>query len=1216
MGWTKQQEDAINSTDRSVIVSAAAGSGKTAVLVERVIRLITNPENPVSADRIIIVTFTKDAAAELRQRLNVKIQEKINKNPDNRFLLKQYILFQNAKISTIDSFCFDIIRNNSEKLDITSGFSVLDETRGLLLESQSAEETMQLWSSEHTKEYSFLYDKFCTRDDSGIKDVILEINKFLGSMPDRNLWLENTKNEFLKDDLKDTVYYQKFIESSRLQLKTAKSLAEKNELSIPEIFRFADDEKIQDMRKKLEKNIEEDLNIIDSCINSLKTGKVPEVKFSQLTRGVKNLSPHYADARDKYKAIVSDYESSADAILKDIEETKDVFLILYDMMFDFYRIIWEHKCRKDTLSFDDGEKLVIQMLSEYDKNDKTKIVPSAFARELSEKYDVIMIDEYQDSNNKQDIIFKFLSRNFSAENNQYGENVFLVGDVKQAIYQFRLANPDNFINTLKSSEPYSKASDSMNVSISLNKNFRSSPEVIDYVNYVFENLMSKKCGDMEYTENEKLYFGADAEYPEKNPERKTQIIIFESNEDIPEDSEDNQYDESLLEDVTVESEAVAETISRMIKEKYPVSLRDGRKRPCEPKDFCILLREAKYSSSAFIESLKRRGVYAKGEEKKGYLKSREIVILLDILRIIDNPLLDIPAVAVMMSPMFVFNAQEISEIRAVDMHQPIYLNVQKICEPDYEATEELKEKCINFQETIKTFRMYSIVYTLEELIEKIYDTTDFLSIMQQFIDGERKKANLRTLMQYAKNYESNSTNESGGGLSGFLRYIDIVQSNKTDFAQGKISALSENFVSIKTIHKSKGLEYPFVFLARTDIKFKTTVKKPVICGQNNTIGFRLNEPHILRCFKTVPFDMLAGNMKKKIISEELRLLYVALTRAKQKLFITLNKDARNSNMGNKLRITELFSVFQANKFDIKETALYAQSLGDWIWLTIMANEKFSDINNKYNLSLPTKEVSPVFKDNLFDISYFSSSDIQKENKKSENSEFNVNPEIVKSIENIMNYQYDFTRSKISSTMSVTQLISMNDASDEEDIILKKPAFLMSDVKSADGSQRGSAIHTFLQFFDIDSGIEDIECEIQEMADKNYLSEDEARLIETDKIKGFFKSSVYKRMKSAVKIERERKFTLEMKDLSYKPAVQSDFIDSDGLIRGIVDLIIHEPDGLVIVDYKSNRGLSEKGFINKYYEQLAIYKSAVELIYGQNVKECIIYSIELQKEIKL
>lgn len=1207
MPWTSQQLDAINSSGRSVIVSAAAGSGKTAVLVERVIRQITDEKNRIPADKIIIVTFTNDAASELRQRLNLKLQEEISKSSDSRFLLKQYTLFQNAKISTINSFCFDIIRNNAEQLDITSGFTILEGTKEEVMKNQAIDDTLELWSKSEAQKYNLLYDRFCLKDDSGIKDVMKEIITFLESLPSRETWLDNTEKELKNPNPENSVYYRQFIQKYERELNNALNLAMQNRNLIQSNLKYSLDTK---PLTNITNQCEDDIDVINSCIKSLKGNFIPEISFKNLIKGIRDICPEYAENREQYKKTASNYVKNISYIKDDIKDTAEVFSAVHEILLDFYRIFWKAKCQKNAISFDDGEKLVINMLSDTDENGR--IIQSPLAKELSEKYEIIMIDEYQDSNDKQDLIFKLLSKNFTPEKGTYGDNVFLVGDVKQSIYRFRLANPDNFINTLKSSVPYTENPDAKNVSVFLNRNFRSSPETINYVNYIFSNLMSEKCGDIEYDDDEKLYFGAESEYPSPDPRRKPEIIIIKDN-DKPDDNENDDDDDNnksrviQKETVTAESECIAEKIAGMIKSGYEVNLKDGKTRPCEPKDFCILTRKTKFSS-AFIESLKRRGIYARGEEKTGYLKSREISILLDILRIIDNPLLDIPATAVMMSPMFMFTAQEIAEIRAFDKNTSIYVNIQNVCENQYDIPEAVRNKCIVFRDTIRGFRNYSVTHSIEELIEEIYDSTDFLSIMQQFIDGEKKKANLRMLIQYAKGYEQNSSLENTGGLSGFLRYIESIQSSDSDLPQGKISAVSENFVSIKTIHKSKGLEYPFIFLVRTDSEILKDNKKTVICSPENTIGFKLNYPETMTSIKTLPFEILYTSAEEKKKSEELRLLYVALTRAKQKLFISLPINKKYAE-----KLTNLANNHLAkNNFSIVKTAPFAESLGEWIWLTLFVHEKFSGINSTLNLEIE----SPVlFSDDLFSISLFSESDIKKTSEEIPRDSIpEASPEAVERLRNIMNFSYNLSRSEIPSKMSVTQLIS--DENDSGEITLKQPEFMLQNQDNQTGTERGTIIHKFLQFFDFSIDVSDIEDEIQNMVDKNYFTESEAELLPREPVRAFLNSPLFKRIKSAVRTEREREFMIQANEINYKNIRKSDFLSSDGMIIGVIDLIIHEPDGLVIVDYKSNRTSSESNLKRKYSGQLSIYKNAVEIIYKKPVKEVLIYSTELARTIKL
>jgi len=1195
--WTNQQEDAIKSTGRSVIVSAAAGSGKTAVLVERITRQLIDRQNPISADKIIIVTFTKDAAAELRRRLNSELQKKISSNPDDCFLLKQYTLFQNSVISTIDSFCFNLIRNNAEQLDITSGFSALDDTKDKVIQNKAIEDTMELWSKKYPDKYDILYDRFCTGNDENIKNIIKEMSLFLDSVPFREKWLDDTEKELKKENITDSVYYDMFLKYAQKNIRNALRLTQKNLYLIESHIRNIIDS--SDLPVLYER-LDEDTNAIRLCSKALENGIITNAEF-QRTSGLKdgkNVCNKYGENRKEYKNLCQ-LKKQFECLKNDIKETADIFPVIHEILLDFYRILWEEKCKKNVISFSDGERLAIEMLS--DTNENGIIIQSELAKELSEKYDIIMIDEYQDSNNKQDMIFKLLSKNFVPEGKKYGSNVFLVGDLKQSIYRFRLANPDNFKNTLEhDSKPYSENSKEKNVSVLLNKNFRSSPEVIDYVNYVFENLMSEKCGDVDYNKSNRLNFGDESEYPIPDPERKTEIIIISTPDNEPEDDDENENNIiSEKNSVTAESECIAEKINLMLKNHYNVNTSDGS-RPCEPRDFCILMRSAKTKSAYFVESLKRRGIDSRGEEESGYLKSREISILLDILRIIDNPLLDVPAVAVMMSPMFMFTSQDIAEIKAAGKDSHIYMNVRSICEDEYKVSEQIKNKCLDFSKDIQDFRMYSIIYSIGELIEKIYDTTDFLSIMQQFIDGEKKKANLRKLIQYAKSYEENASFDSAGGISGFLRYIETIQTGNFDLSQGKISLMSENFVSIKTIHKSKGLEYPFIFLAGTDSKFHSDNDNITVCGLYNTAGFKFYYPDTVRRVKTIPFEMINDYEKEKQKSEELRLLYVALTRAKQKIFITMNMNNKTIS-----GIKNLSESFYLNNGNTKKSAVDVKGIGEWIWLTIIVHEKFREINEKFSLEIDNE---PVFNNDYFKISYYSG--YTEINQKQNDSVFPVNTEKLEKIRKITNFNYDISDSEIPSKMSVTQLIS--DENPSEEISLKEPSFMLEEKQSADGAERGTIIHKFLHFFDLSCNTENLDDEIQILIDKNHLTEAEAELLPHDKIKTFLNSELFMRMKNAVRIERERNFMIRASELKYRNDKKSDFLKSDGMVTGMIDLVIHEPDGLVIADYKSNKIYSEYSFKAKYAGQLEIYREAAEIIYGKPVKEVLIYSTELGK----
>ena len=1211
MAWTQQQQNAIDARNTSLIVSAAAGSGKTAVLTERLIKLISDKDSGIRADRMIVVTFTNDAASELKNRLDAKLREQINEHPDDKHLLKQQVLLQNAVISTINSFCFDLIRDNMGEIGVTSGFSVLDETDNKVLRARAMEELINYYSRNEYDKISFMYDKFCIKDEKRLVEVIERADNFLSSVALRENWLDRAVDMYSKE-FRESVYFESLIKNMISELEKALKLADDNIGLISKIF----PDMSTSAAEKSYAQAEEDYDIISDLLAVFRCSRLPDdaeavraQSFADLVRVGK--TPHdkglrdiYKKKRDIIKKTAAKVVNSIMSVESDYRESGEVTIILAEMLRKYHELIWEKKCEKNALSFDDGERIALELLAEEDENGG--IIRTEIAERIADYYDIIMIDEYQDSNNKQDLIFKLISKEFKRDKNKeplYGSNVFLVGDVKQSIYRFRLANPRNFINTLHCSEPYSAESICKNQAITLNKNFRSSPQVIEFVNGVFSQIMSEKCGDIEYNDDEKLYFGAQ-QYSDENADKRVTHIAFIN--DDPSDDEDDEKSEKADKEVMYTAAKIAD----MLKSGELVTDKNGNERPCRPSDFCILVRNNAYIN-AFAEELKRIGVPAKGSEESGYLKSREIAVLIDLLRVISNPLQDISVAAVMTSPMYMFSVSDLSVIRSHDKKRALFPIIRGIADGEYEECDDmfLRGRCMDFLNSIDAFRLDSVTMTLGELIGEIYDSTDFISVMQLYSDGEKKRANLRALIQYAQNYESTAAFDGTGGLNGFLRHLDRVIENG-DYAQGKVSASSGDYVSILTMHRSKGLEFPFVFIAETSVNVKFD-SKPVMCSSDGRIGYVLYDPKLYRKYKTFQQVMLTAEEERDTRSEEMRLLYVAMTRAQQKLFINLKCGEKALKRVNS--ITESCSVHIG---EIDDAVEEAKSFSDWIWASIIRGKHFSEIAERLELSKPEINSGGFYMDGLYDYEFVESIDFMEEQKEQDETETEPDEKILSDMRAIISFSYDKTLSETPAKLSVTEITKkLKENDDVFDFKLKRPKFKSKSSKLS-GAERGTAIHTFFQYCNFENAINETEAEIKSVTEKGYISKAEAESISIENVKAFFESDLYKRICNASSYVREKKFMVAVSQLDVSNDTLDKLKKSDGMIKGIIDLMFEEKDGIVIVDYKSDRGISLQKLKERYSMQLRLYKAAIELTTGKKVKEAYLYSFELKKYVSV
>ncbi len=1215
MEWTSQQQNAIDARNCSVIVSAAAGSGKTAVLTERLVQLLADPDSGVRADRIVVVTFTNDAASELKKRLGSKLRELINNDPGNIHLIKQQVLLQSAHISTINSFCFELLRDHTSDQGITSGFSVLDEADESVLRAAAMEDTLNYCTENYYDDISYLYDRFCIRGTASLKAVINSIDKFLASAALREKWLNDAADEYEKDFLK-SVYFRSLCDSCLKKLRKAYKLAEEKLDSVPDIF---DDLELPQVKKFLDQAHEDKDRVFelmrifendcfpdsDQINNALNFGSRKSVK-KDIPRNIA-LWDLYDEKRKLIVKTVKEIAGSISSAESSFSESAEITGILVRFVRIFQDNVWKRKCEKNAISFDDGERLALELLISYDENGN--IIQSDTAKSVSQTIDLIMIDEYQDSNNKQDMLFKLLSKNYKQDSSgqpMYGDNVFLVGDVKQSIYGFRLANPKNFIATLRNSVRYDPDSAEPNQFIFLNKNFRSYPEVIDFINNFFSAVMSEKCGDIEYNADEMLYLGAPEYSPD--PSRKTHFAFI-----CEDPSDDNEADDHIVKtsDDKVDSEAVytAAKIADMLKSGFPVALKDGKTRPCQPSDFCILVRK-NYLMKAYVKQLQALGIPVKGSDEKGYLRSREITILLDLLRIISNPLLDVPLTAVMVSPMYMFTIQEIAYIRSFNKELPMFSLLRQAADselPEF-SDESLAARIKSFLDALDSFRLDSVTMSLGELITSIYDTTDFISVMQLYSEGEKKRANLRALIQYAQNYESASAYEGSGGLSGFLRHIDrIMETN--DFPQGKVSASSGSYVTIQTLHGSKGLEYPFVFIAETSSRFKFD-SDTVMCSDDSRIGYILYDHKLVRKYRTFQHSVLLSEAESSTRSEEMRLLYVGMTRAKQQLFINLKCGEKSL-----AHTADIIEKIVINGSD-EDVILSAGSVSDWLWCWLARHCTFPEIADAVNLNteqfgLPEPEIS----DDVFSYEVFTGISQKADDLVQQNDLVQPDDSIVKRINDIIGFNYDTTLSRLPANLSVTQIAKKSSSEKAFDLQLQRPKF-MAEGGTLTGAEKGTAIHTFFQYCDFSKAQSDPSAEILRIADSGYITPSQADSISIKNVQAFFKSPLYKRICTAKKYWREKKFIAAASDLDYDEPEFLKIKDSDGMIKGIVDLLIEEEDGLVIVDYKSDRHITKAALRERYTPQIMIYKAAMELSTGKKVKEALLYSFELRDTVDI
>ncbi|MGN0690909.1 MAG: UvrD-helicase domain-containing protein, partial [Oscillospiraceae bacterium] len=963
--FTDEQEYAIQADGSFIIVSAAAGSGKTTVLIEKLIRILSDPEKPVRADSLIVVTFTNDAAGQIVRKLSKAIGKAIAEcgtAPENAekkaWLIKQQTYLGAAKISTISSFCFNLIRSHADKLGISSDFRIIDEQEEKLLLIRALEEVSDSWFSDSAKaaKISEIYSYFhYFTDNSSDKNEkyneLLGFRSFLLSIPfstERFVepWLseykkgkENSFNPF-------NTYYGSYYAKNYFPMLSDPKLLYNVRLIYSNWSTIMSDSTFPSkLGVRNSKYFTSSIDSIDMLYNKLTSGSIPDFNgdISSLTAAdwdnaaeCMNISGDLfrTDLSSKMTIIKSickkakideataltiaesfAYITKVKSRISEIfpctsDELKEDYVRHYDrlsLIIEFLDAVNECfdklKAEKNGLSFSDGELLALRLLGKLDGN---SIVKTETAEELSKEFKLILIDEFQDSNDLQDMIFRLLSPNGTSDSE--GKNMFVVGDIKQSIYYFRLANPKLFYGYLKASVPYPGDPDSDKPrKILLNKNFRSSKSVIDFVNLVFGRLMTDEMGGINYDDTQKLIYSGEV-WEEQNPDADelvgaadTEILLvdkrntpFSFNAPKKDEGSEEKSDDPKAEDSSNSNDDTSETIleAQAVALKIHMLLEEHPKLTC--RDICILCPTNK-EPPIFAEALMRLGIRASLDNRSEYIASREISIILNMLKILDNPHNNTAMAGVLMSPIFMFSADDAAVMNVLREKRSYYYAVKRAAEnksyitdnPEvqFADADHIHEICRNFIGIYEHLKKYAAVMGLEDIIRKIYSETGIIEMMSLYPNGETRRANLKLLPRYAAAYEKNVACGTGG-IYGFIRYVDAVAPNKSiDFSSGSSSSESDNAVAIKTIHKSKGLEYPVVFLCKT-FKAPFNPSGNIYYSIKNGAAFYETDSKSRTGYASLPALIIGKEEKLEQTSEHLRLMYVAMTRAKCKLFIS------------------------------------------------------------------------------------------------------------------------------------------------------------------------------------------------------------------------------------------------------------------------------------------------------------------------------------------
>lgn len=1283
VSWTPEQSDAINVKNRASVVSAAAGSGKTAVLVEKLLRILSDRDDPVSADRIVVVTFTNDAAAQMKQRLCAKLAEAAEQDPENDWLVSQQSLIPSAKISTIHSFCFDMIRGNAALIGVDAGFRVLDQSEDDAISAQAAENVFDEWFSEHTEDMKRLTEFFCpdSRNEEKLAAIIPPLRKKFLALPFPKQHMEDiaaayehtaellervcedesdvsAKSTLLADPLisyyikSSSARLNKYIDAadeatiklineysriiSEIELhsqssETAYKDTTDNIRKARDIITAleADSTKTEYIRRKLMSDdfyifsgntfTPEKITLSKAFKYKVKytgSSKAETVKPDVNTDLIDTEKGRRKAALDSIKKLMGRYTFSD--ILTDYTRHGQICRLLFALMSDIFAEEKRLRSEKNALSFSDAEQLAVELLCTRDNDGN--ITPTPLAKELSDYFNIVMIDEFQDSTAVQELIFRMLSKGGSAI--APGTNFFAVGDVKQSIYRFRCSDPTIFLANIRESVDYADDGSTERSRIYLNRNFRSSHGVVEFVNAVFGAIMSEENGSVVYDDTAMLIEGAaigDIYGP-------TEIITLppsvtpeeETEEDEADDDSDDNEDDKLSSVDIIEAKCTAVRIKELLENEHITE--NGEERPVRPSDICILMRGVK-KAGIYVSCLEELGISVQGPAEESYLGSREISVLINLLRCIDNCTLDVPMTSVLMSPMFMFTAEDMARLR-VRRTSSVYNDILLSASGRKEVPEELQKRCAKFLETFGRLREYAAVHTAAELIDFIYSRTDFMAVISVYKDSAKKKANLRLLPIYAEKFDKNGS----GGLSGFLRFIDSMLRNKKDFeAASAVSSISDS-VSIKTIHKSKGLEYPFVFLCRSFVKFNLrdtngkTVFSPFPDGSGSSVGFRITDSGKYAVYESFPREVLSEMLKKSQRDEEMMLLYVALTRAKYKLFITRRSDdepvTSKKTVGD--RRAELAALIRrdSGKYDCRDAAGECMCMEQWLDIALSLFEK-SDAENEKHLG----ECRVIFTDGKLSENDDKTDDIFVRAMPDENR--------AKLFRENLADNYDRTLSVTASKLTVSEIAKKHEPKFRrffgEAVRERKAKKAVTGISAAD---RGTAVHSFMQFCDIkklaetspESRDEAVVSEAKRLCSQGHLTAKQAECADPAIIGKFLDSDLCGRIIRSENVMREKKFLVKIADLCIDKQILDNsglmvYNETEGMLQGVADLIFEENGSLVLADYKTDRYVTPEELKERYSMQLYLYAKALSLIFNKPVTEACLYSFELGTAVK-
>ncbi|MDX5680469.1 helicase-exonuclease AddAB subunit AddA, partial [Clostridioides difficile] len=1139
--WTKEQLEVIESRECNLLVAAAAGSGKTAVLVERIIQMITSRENPIDIDKLLVVTFTNAAASEMRERIGDAIGKALDENPENKHLQNQLVLLNKSSITTIHSFCLDVIKSNFHRVSLDPNFRIGDQTECAILKQEAIEEVFEDLYEERDEGFLNLVESYAERGgDKEVQDIILGIYSFAMASPEPKKWLIDSAERFNIDenfDFSQSIWARAILDTVKIEIN---GLCLNMERALKEVESI---EELETFAEKLSVEYKKIADISQACNKSWDEAykKMASMSFENYVKGVKRISkdaPSYIkESKEKAKTIRDKTKKSLESIVsatfnKDNDSIREEIKYLYNIVKPISNVVlrfeeeYSNKKReKGIIDFNDIEHFALNILTDVDE--KGNIIPSDIAVGYRNKFYEIFIDEYQDSNLVQEVLLKAVA-------NTETPNRFMVGDVKQSIYRFRQAKPELFLQKYNN---YNDKKGSSHRKIMLYKNFRSREEVVDAVNYIFENIMNENIGEIEYTEKERLNLGANfnVDTDEKSiiggateihliqKDNKLDDDIINDKDDRINNKENEIEEEEKLDNIQLEARMVGNIIKDLMKVNEDGKIQkvydkgiDGY-RPVEFRDIVILLRATSAWAPVFADELMNMDIPTYADVGVGYFDTIEIKTILSLLQIIDNPMQDIPLISVLKSPIFGFTPEDLIDIRVQSKDKIFYEVLKSTAEYDgftdsqNENESEFipSEECINkskdFLIKLKEFKEKSMYMSTDEFIWYLYTRTGYYAYVGALPGGSQRQANLKVLFERAKQFEETSLK----GIFNFVNFIEKLKKASSDMGSAKTLGENANVVRIMSIHKSKGLEFPVVICSAMGKNFNTQdFKKSILYHHNLGYGPQFVDYERRISFPSIAKEALKSKINIENLSEEMRVLYVAFTRAKEKLIIT--GSTRNIQDSIKRWSNGVESLDTISQYEI----LKGKNFLDWIMPCVLKHRDLSNLLEEVGLDAVfsvehnSKWYGKLWNKN--DILVEKKSDEEKESIEEILEKIDVDSpdsNYYNEIEEKLNYiyPYEFSTRK-PATISVTEIKKIQNNYEEElintifeqKVILKKPLFIQNEEEreKISGTERGTIVHLVMEVLDLKnvSSVNDIKSQIRGFVSKGIITEKQASIV--------------------------------------------------------------------------------------------------------------------------